>query len=88
MYKLVNSEWNEMNEKQVKLNEFMIAFEKKSSLILISATAVNANNKNDKQGLKLIEISIYQINWLVNLTAKTNFYWSCTLHWDGQWSDD
>ena len=29
MYKLVNSEWNEMNEKQVKLNEFMIAFEKK-----------------------------------------------------------
>ena len=41
MYKLVNSEWNEMNEKQVKLNEFMIAFEKKSPLILISATAVN-----------------------------------------------
>ena len=30
-----------MNEKQVKLNEFMIAFEKKSPLILISATAVN-----------------------------------------------
>ena len=29
MYKLVNS--NEMNEKQVKLNEFMIAFEKKTS---------------------------------------------------------
>ena len=29
MYKLVNSEQNEMNEKQVKLNEFMIAFEKK-----------------------------------------------------------
>ena len=30
-----------MNEKQVKLNEFMIAFEKKKSpLILISATAV------------------------------------------------
>ena len=29
-----------MNEKQVKLNEFMIAFEKKSSLVLISATAV------------------------------------------------
>ena len=29
MYKLVNSEWNEMNEKHVKLNEFMIAFEKK-----------------------------------------------------------
>ena len=29
-----------MNEKQVKLNEFMIAFEKKSPLILISATAV------------------------------------------------
>ena len=28
MYKLVNSESNEMNEKQVKLNEFMIAFEK------------------------------------------------------------
>ena len=41
MYKLVNSEWNEMNEKQVTLNEFMIAFEKKKSpLILISATAV------------------------------------------------
>ena len=40
MYKLVNSEWNEMNEKQVKLNEFMIACEKKSPLILISATAV------------------------------------------------
>ena len=34
MYKLVNSEYNEMNEKQVTLNEFMIA------LILISATAV------------------------------------------------
>ena len=31
-----------MNEKQVKLNEFMIAFEKKKSpLILISAPAVN-----------------------------------------------
>ena len=30
-----------MNEKQVKLNEIMIAFEKKSPLILISATAVN-----------------------------------------------
>ena len=30
-----------MIEKQVKLNEFMIAFEKKSPLILISATAVN-----------------------------------------------
>ena len=29
-----------MNEKQVTLNEFMIAFEKKSPLILISATAV------------------------------------------------
>ena len=29
-----------MNEKQVKLNEFMIAFEKKSTLILIFATAV------------------------------------------------
>ena len=30
-----------MNEKQIKLNEFMIAFEKKKSpLILISATAV------------------------------------------------
>ena len=29
-----------MNEKQVKLNEFMIAFEIKSPLILISATAV------------------------------------------------
>ena len=40
MYKLVNSENNEMNEKQVKLKEFMIAFEKKSPLILISATAV------------------------------------------------
>ena len=40
MYKLVNSEWNWMNEKQVKLTEFMIAFEKKSPLILISATAV------------------------------------------------
>ena len=40
MYKLVNSEYNEMNEQQVKFNEFMIAFEKKSPLILISATAV------------------------------------------------
>ena len=30
---------NEMNEKQVKLNEFMIAFEEKSPLILISAAA-------------------------------------------------
>ena len=30
-----------MNAKHVKLNEFMIAFEKKSPLILISATAVN-----------------------------------------------
>ena len=29
-----------MNEKQVTLNEFMIAFEKKSPLVLISATAV------------------------------------------------
>ena len=29
-----------MNEKQVTLNEFMIAFEKKSPLILICATAV------------------------------------------------
>ena len=29
-----------MNEKQVKLNEFMIAFGKTSPLILISATAV------------------------------------------------
>ena len=29
-----------MNEKQVKLTEFMIAFEKKSHLILISASAV------------------------------------------------
>ena len=28
-----------MNEKQVKLNEFVIAFEEKSPLILISATA-------------------------------------------------
>ena len=38
MYKLVNSEYNEMNEKQI---EFMIAFEKKKSpLIPISATAV------------------------------------------------
>ena len=41
MYKLINSELNEMNEKQVKLNEFMIAFEKKSPLMLIAATAVN-----------------------------------------------
>ena len=32
MYKLVNSEYNEMNEKQVKLNEFMKAFEKKNPL--------------------------------------------------------
>ena len=40
MYKLVNSEQNWMNEKQVKLTEFMIAFEKKSPLILISATAM------------------------------------------------
>ena len=29
MYKLLNSEWNWMIEKQVKLTEFMIAFEKK-----------------------------------------------------------
>ena len=29
-----------MNEKQVKLTEFKIAFEKKSPLILISATAM------------------------------------------------
>ena len=29
-----------MNEKQVKLTEFMIAFEKKSPLILIFATAM------------------------------------------------
>ena len=29
-----------MNEKQVKLTEFMIAFEKKSPLLLISATAM------------------------------------------------
>ena len=29
-----------MNEKQVKLTEFMIAFEKKSPLILIYATAM------------------------------------------------
>ena len=29
-----------MNEKQVTLNEFMIAFERKSPLILISAIAV------------------------------------------------
>ena len=29
-----------MNEKQVKLTEFMVAFEKKSPLILISATAM------------------------------------------------
>ena len=29
-----------MNEKQVTLNEFVIAFEKKTPLILISATAV------------------------------------------------
>ena len=43
MYKLVNSEKNEMNEKQVKLKEFMIAFEKKSPLILISATAVKCS---------------------------------------------
>ena len=28
MYKLVNSEYSWMNEKQVKLTEFMIAFEK------------------------------------------------------------
>ena len=32
MYKLVNSKQNEMNEKQVKLNEFIIAFEKKNPL--------------------------------------------------------
>ena len=32
-----------MNEKQVKLTEFMIAFEKKSPLILISATAIKGN---------------------------------------------
>ena len=40
MYKLVNSEKNWMNEKQVKLTKFLIAFEKKSPLILISATAM------------------------------------------------
>ena len=45
MYKLVNSEKNEMNEKQVKLKEFMIAFEKKSPLILISATAVKVKSR-------------------------------------------
>ena len=33
MYKLVNSEYNEMNETQVTLNEFMIAFEKKNPLL-------------------------------------------------------
>ena len=44
MYKLVNSEKNEMNEKQVKLKEFMIAFEKKSPLILISVTAVKVKS--------------------------------------------
>ena len=33
MYKLVNSEYNKMNEKQVKLNKFMIAFEKKNPLL-------------------------------------------------------
>ena len=44
MYKLVNSEKNEMNEKQVKLKEFMIAFDKKSPLILISATAVKVKS--------------------------------------------
>ena len=44
MYKLVNSEKNEMNEKQVKLKEFMTAFEKKSPLILISVTAVKVKS--------------------------------------------
>ena len=28
MYKIVNSEKDKMNEKQVELNEFMIAFDK------------------------------------------------------------
>ena len=59
MYKLVNSEKNEMNEKQVKLKEFMIAFEKKSPLILISATAVKVTSM--KKHLEASVLSILKL---------------------------
>ena len=53
-----------MNEKQVKLNEFMIAFEKKSPLILISATAVNVTfmNKHPEASSLLLLLSL--LLWL------------------------
>ena len=40
-----------MNEKQVKLTEFMIAFEKKSPLILISATALGYIYEETSRGI-------------------------------------
>ena len=64
MYKLVNSEWNWMNEKQVKLTEFMIAFETKSFLILISVTAVKVTfmkKHPEASVLSIPKLLLYQL---------------------------
>ena len=57
-----------MNEKQVKLNEFMIAFEKKSPLILISATAVNVTfvKKHPEASSLLLLLSLLLLSLLLS----------------------
>ena len=56
-----------MNEKQVKLTEFMIAFEKKSPLILISVTAVKVTFME-----KHPEASVLSILKLASLLSMYN----------------
>ena len=56
-----------MNEKQVKLNEFMIAFEEKSHLKLISATAMKVTFMN-----KHPEASVFSILKLASPLSMHN----------------
>ena len=53
-----------MNEKQVKLNEFMLAFEKKSPLILISATAVKVTFMKKHPRHRCLVFSNWHLRWV------------------------
>ena len=60
-----------MNEKQVELNEFTIAFEKKSPLIPISATAVKVTfvKKHPEASVLSILKLVWNISYKISMTS-------------------
>ena len=70
-----------MNEKQVKLNEFMIAFEKKSPLILISATTMNVTFvKKHPEAHRCLVFSNLHLRWVCIMLHVWSIYIELAWH--------